>query len=379
MPYGITIRKYEIIDPILWQGVRMSDGSIYGVPTNKELTVQLQWMYPQELIEKYQIDITQYQKVQSLEPILQLISQQEPEYLPMELDKESHNFFAIEGYEYLTDKKLPLMAKSLDEHPQIVNIFETKECLDILYALRDYYQKGYINEDAAIKESTNLLYGKKVFWKASEGGPLTEGSWSKDRGYSVVTQAVSKPVVTTESTQGGVMAISAYTEYPSEAVTFLNLLNTDSEIRNLFNYGIEGVQYTLDENGQVLLRDAQELGADSYSGVPYTQGNWFILKTLGGKYAEPLDKWEQYQDYNAQGVCSSLLGFTPDLSGFSRQIANIEQIWDKYYSCLMTGSVDVDTMLPKFLEELRLCGIEGIRKELQSQLDSWILEKAQSQ
>lgn len=370
-------QMYETINPILWQGVRMSDGSIYGVPTNKELTVQLQWMYPKELVEKYQVDITQYQTVQSLEPLLQMISQNEPDYLPMELSKDSHNFFSIDGYEYLVDKKLPLMAKSLESHPKVVNIFETKECRDILYTLRDYYQKGYINEDAAIKESFNLTYGEKVFWKAAEGGPLTESSWSKDRGYSVVTQALSKPVVTTESTQGGVMAISAYTQYPSESVTFLNLLNTDPEVRNLFNYGIEGVQYTLDENGQVLLKDAQELGTNSYTGVPYTQGNWFILRTLGGKYTEPLDKWKQYQIYNEEAVCSSLLGFIPDLSGLSRQVANVGQVWDKYYPCLMTGSVDVDTQLPKFLKELQLSGIDAIKEELQSQLDRWILEKNQ--
>lgn len=133
----------------------------------------------------------------------------------------------------------------------------------------------------------------------------------------------------------------------------------------------------MDENGQVLLKDAQELGTNSYAGVPYTQGNWFILKTLGGKYTEPLDKWKQYQIYNEKAICSSLLGFIPDLSGLSRQVANVGQVWDKYYSCLMTGSVDVDTQLPKFLKELQLSGIDAIKEELQSQLDRWILEKNQ--
>ena len=94
------------------------------------------------------------------------------------------------------------------------------------------------------------------------------------------------------------MAVNANTKHPVECIKFLNLLNTDPEIRNLFNYGIEGVHYTLDEQGQVvpntdkdshgdLLPDAP---ASRYSGVQYTQGNWFILKTMGSDNPDPLSK-----------------------------------------------------------------------------------------
>jgi putative aldouronate transport system substrate-binding protein len=91
---------------------------------------------------------------------------------------------------------------------------------------------------------------------------------------------------------------------------------------------------------------------------------------MGGDNPEPLDKWEQFRKYNAEVIKSTVLGFTPDLSKLTAQTDNIEMVWKKYYSSLMTGTVDVDTILPKFNEELKLAGIEEVRKEVQSQLDA---------
>ncbi|WP_336787740.1 ABC transporter substrate-binding protein [Paenibacillus sp. MMO-177] len=369
---------YDAIDPIFWQGVRMDDGGIYGVPTNKELAVRDQWMYPDALVKKYRIDISKYTTLASLEPLLRMIKEKEPAYLPMELDKESQNFFALDGYEYVSDKTLPLMRNVLDPDSPVVNIFETDEARKVLDLLRRYYVEGYINEDAAMRETEGLKRGALVFWKAAGGGPLAENSWSKDRGYKLVAYPVTPALITTESIRGGIMAVSAETKHPVEAVKFLNLLNTDPEVRNLFNFGIEGVHYILDRNGQVVpippkdkngnpIPDAQP----SYGGVQYTQGNWFILKTMGGEYPDPLDKWNQFRASNKEAVVSNTLGFTPDLSRMPIQMQNIQMVWEKYFPSLMTGSVDVASVLPNFNQELRQAGIDEVRAEVQKQLDSW--------
>lgn len=372
---SIGKEMYDAIDPVLWQGVRMEDGGIYGVPTNKELAVRMHWMYPEKLVQKYDIDITEYTTLESLEPLLQLIQDKEPSYLPMELDKDSQNFFALYGYEYIVDKPLPLMVRSLDPNAPVVNIFETEEARQVLDTLRKYYLNGYINEDAALRESQNLKRGDLVFWKPAGGGPLSENSWSKDRGYKLVAHPVTPPLITTESVRGGIMSVNARSAHPVESIKFLNLLNTDPEVRNLFNYGIEGVHYTLDDNGQVLLKSNSNSGDPAapvgYEGVQYTQGNWFILYTIGGEYPDPLDKWDQYRAANAGNIKSKLLGFTPDLSSVAIQVNHIRIVWDKYYSSLLTGSVDVDTVLPKFNDELRQAGLDEVRAEVQRQLDAW--------
>ena len=352
---------YSMIDPLYWAGARIG-GKIYGVPTNKEIAVPEWWMYSKSLVDKYHIDITKYTTLESLEPLMAQIKKNEPDWLPMELDKNANNFFALDDYEYIISKEIPLMVKSDDSGLQVVNIFTTALARKQLATLRKFYKAGYINEDAAIKASQSLEKGKKVFWKEAGGGPYSEVSWSADRGYNLVAQKVSKTTVTTESARGGMMAVNSRTKNPEACVKFLNLLNTDPEVRNLMNYGIEGVHYRLSTDKQV------EKISDAYSGVQYTQGNWFILNTVVG---DPKDKWDKYREFNKTAVKSEMLGFTADTSKLTAKISAITQVWTKYYPCLMTGSVDPDEQLPKFLAELKEAGIDDVQSELQKQLLEW--------
>jgi putative aldouronate transport system substrate-binding protein len=352
---------YSMIDPLYWAGVKIN-GKIYGVPTNKEIAVPEWWMYPKELVSKYHIDISKYNTLESLEPLLALIKKDEPNWQPIELDKNSNNFFSLDGYEYVISKEVPLMVRSDDPGLKVVNIFNTETAKKTLDTLRKYYKSGYINEDAAMKESQSLERGKKSFWKAAGGGPYSEVSWSADRGYGVVAKQASKALVTTESTRGGLMVVNSRTKHPQACIQFLNLLNTDPEIRNLINYGLEGTHYKLNADNQV------EKISESYSGVQYTQGNWFILNTVVG---DPPDKWDKFREFNKTAVKSEMLGFTADTSKLTSKIAGVTQVWSKYYPALMTGSVDPEQQLPKFLSELKAAGIDEIQTALQKQLTGW--------
>ena len=49
--------------------------------------------------------------------------------------------------------------------------------------------------------------------------------------------------ITNGSTTGSMIAVSSNSKNKEKSVEFLNLLNTDKELRNLLNYGIEGTHY----------------------------------------------------------------------------------------------------------------------------------------
>lgn len=358
---GIAQETYEAINPLFWEGVKI-DGTIYGIPTNKEIAVPLHFSYAQSLVNKYDIDISAYQTLESLEPLFELIHEKEPDYITFDVNASASNYFAIDGYEYLISSDIPLMVRSSDPNVQIVNIFATPYCQSILNQLHNYYQKGYINEDAPLKEAEGFEEGVKAFFRIAEGGPYSATTWSNDRKYSVVSHQVSDSVVTTESTRGSLMVVNAKTQHPEACLRFLNCLNTDPEVRNLFNYGIEGQHYALNDNGQV-----HKLN-NSYAGVQYTQGNWFILKTQVG---EPLDKWEQFELFNSNARYSEALGFTPDTSEYTELLSSIRTVNNKYYPCLMTGCVDAEVFLPRFLEELEQAGLSILQQEMQRQLNEW--------
>ena len=273
------------------------------------------------------------------------------------------NIWSLGNYEYVTYDAIPLMVNSHDSSCQVVNIFETSYAQETLQLLHRYYQAGYINQDASLRTSFSRFQGEQVFLRLSTGGPDASTSYSTDFGYPIVAQQVSDSIATTESAQGGIMVVNANTKHPELCLTFLNAVNTDPEVRNLLNYGIEGVHYTLTEEDQV-----QRI-SNAYRGVPYTQGNWFILKTTVG---ERLDKWALYQDFNDNTAESPLLGFTPDYSACDAEFKAVSRVYEKYYASLLTGTVDPEQYLPKLLEELESAGIARLQRTLQKQIDDWL-------
>ena len=352
---------YEAIPEILWEGAKVN-GHIYGVPTSKELAAAEQWMYAKELVDKYGIDIESIKSIEDLEPIFAVIKKNEPEYTVMELNQYSNNFFAADGYEYILDYQIPLMVNTEDESVELVNIMETELGERVLETLRRYYLAGYINQDAPIRESQTLQKGEKVFWRQASGGPYAQLDWSMQRGYEVVANMVGPSVITTGSLQGAYMCVASSSENPELACRFLEAVNTDPDVRNMLNFGVEGEHYSLDENGQAVIKK------DTYAGVTYTQGNYFLLYT---REDQPEDLWEKYREFNESAIPSQVLFFEADLSGIEDEIEAVRKVSERYYPALMTGSVDVKKYLPEYREELRKAGIDIIREELQSQLREW--------
>lgn len=351
---------YQAIDSRFWKGVTIN-GKIYGVPTNKELCAIESFIFSKDLVDKYNIDINNYKTLKSLEPLLKNIKEKENEIIPLRLDSEFKNIFANSGYEFILDSQLPLMINSFDDSLSVVNIFETDLAKNLLRQLRKYYKLGYINSDAPIKEYSDFD-GDKFFCTISSGGPYSDTNWSDTFGLDVISTDVAKPIITNQSVLGGVMTVNSQTKYPKECVKFLEILNTNSKIRNMFNYGIENVHYKLTDLGQV------DIISDKYAGVPHTQGNYFLLYTNKN---EPLDKWQEYLRFNSKCIESNLLGFMPNLTSINKEIENISRICNMYYPKLLTGSVDTDKFLPKFVFELKNAGIDIVCDELQKQINQW--------
>ena len=363
-PYMDTILTdtCEAVNDIFWKGARV-DGRIFGIPTNKELAVPMYFLYDRELVEKYEIDVSGYHTMESLEPLLETIAREEPDYIPLFLSNSHVSFASMGGYEYVTYTGIPLVIRTDDSTARVVNFFETEYCEKLLETLHSYYEKGYINEDASMRTAFSRFQGEKVFLRLASGGPDSEVSFSSSFGYPTVAEQVSDSVVTSESALGGVMTVNARTGHPEECAVFLNAVNTDPEIRNLLNYGVEGVHYRLNEEGQVVYLN------EDYRGVTYTQGNWFVLKTVAG---ENPDKWELYKEFNSSVIESPILGFIPDLSTFPKEYGNVSRICEKYENALMTGTVDPEEFLPMLQEALEQAGIETLRQELQRQIDEWM-------
>jgi len=356
--YGQGIKS--ALNPAFLEGSKVN-GHYYAVPTNKELPAQAVWRFNKGLADKYNLDVSKATTLESLEPMLKAVKDNEPDIYPIPSKVSFYLPYdsALEG--------IPV-GVSLDTTDfKVVNIWDTDESKQAYDTMRKYYQAGYLPPDVATKQGNDHEKNGKWLVDKMHTVPFADILWSDSMGYPIVSTPIHEPIVFNWSVTGSMQAISANSKHPEKAMEFLNLLNTDSYLRNLINYGLEGVHYNK------LSEDTYEPIPDSGYAMPgFTLGNMFLLYKLK---EDPADKWEQYKIFNESATNAPLLGFQFDPTNVMTEIANVKNTVDEYGPALETGSVDPQKMLPKAIEKLKAQGLDKIIEECQRQIDEWRAQK----
>ncbi|MNW28782.1 Bacterial extracellular solute-binding protein [compost metagenome] len=350
----------QAVDPAFLSGSKV-DGHNYGIPANKELPQQEVWRFNKTLLDKYNLDFSNVRTLDSLEPLLKVIKENEPTVTAFSMDKQ---YVPYVPYDYII-QNLPMAVKLDTKDYKIVNILETDEMKQALRTMHKYYKAGYVSPEAATTGSTNdLTTSGNWFLDRAQTQPMADNLWSASYGYPVVSIPASDAIITNTSVQGSIMAISANSEYPEKAMEFLNLLNTDPVLRNMVDSGIEGVHYQMiDDTHMENLAESKNYDMPSYS-----LGNNMLLNLNAN---DPDDKWEQFKKFNAEGVNSPILSFNFDASKVSTELAAVQNVKEQYWAALMTGTLNPDEHLEKVVEKFNEAGLEKIMAEAQVQLEAW--------
>ncbi|EGG38335.1 ABC transporter substrate-binding protein [Paenibacillus sp. HGF5] len=355
----------EAIDPAFLEGSKV-DGHNYAIPANKELPAQEAWRFNKTLLDKYNLDISNVRSMESLEPLLKTIKENEPNVVPLAISKD---FGPLLPFDYIIEK-MP-MAVYLDdkEELKVVNFLEMPETLDMLKLMNKYYKAGYISPEAATTTSTqDLMTSGNWFTDRAATQPFADNLWSQSYGYPVVSTPAGDANIFNWSVMGSMQAISANSKYPEKAMEFLNLLNTDVYLRNLVDSGIEGVHYKkLSENVMENLPESK-----NYDMPTFALGN-VMLTYLNPE--DPENKWEEFKKFNESGQPAPLLGFNFDPTKVSTELAAVNNVKEEFWAPLMTGTVNPEEFLPKANEKLKAAGLDKIIAEAQSQIDAWKASK----
>ena len=256
---------------------------------------------------------------------------------------------------------------------QIFNKFATPEFEKFARQMREYYLAGYIDPAIAIGETAtdawrnaqntaNYLISSEVSLYGYEY------TTSEQRGIQVAyLMTTDAPYIDNTSVQGAMMAISANSAHPVEAMKFLNLLNTDPYVMTLMNYGLEGTHYTLNAEGEVEFTEARS----AYS--PWTNGlgNVTLLPPQKGQGA---DFQQRFAEFYGSSKKLPIYGFTFDSKPVETEIGAVANIKEAYALSLCTGAVDVDEKLPELLSKLEGAGMQKIVDEANSQLKAFLGE-----
>lgn len=363
----------QSLDPVFLEGAKI-DGKNYAVPTNKEFAAQGGIIYRSDIAEELGIDMSTVKSISDLDAVYQIILEKKPEMTPLYMKLgETFNTHYIGNFDALGDTSIPGIILKDGDSTKVMPNYEVERYVDTLHITRQFFKKGYINKDAATNQTMNMdaMRSRDVFsiTAALKPGKNEELAMQTNLVGKLAQLELNTKTIATSETAGSMLGISSTSQDPVRAMLFINLLHTDKYLNNLLNYGIEGKHY-IKINDKVITSTDQTKDYNPSSNWMF--GNQFLNYVWD---TENPDKWENFREFNQNAKLSPGLGFIFDGNAVRAEIAAVVNVDRQYQTALETGSVDVDKVLPEYIERLKAAGIEKIIAEKQKQFDSFLANK----
>jgi putative aldouronate transport system substrate-binding protein len=364
------------IKPEFWNAVRVN-GNIYAVP-NQQIWVK-PWGFAarKDMAEKYAFDWESVTKWEDLEPFLQDLVENEPDLIaPWSSGPwTAHEYFqwdplddGIGGFASIVS------VNALDPELKAFLTVETPEIKAFSEMMRRWYLAGYLPVEEDPDAEASWRAGKYVLWTHLIDPRTWE--WEKrNKGYEFVGKPLTDPVImTTASVVATLNAVCASSANPEKAVQYLNLINTDPELYNLFNYGIEGTHWVWLDEAKKLIGLPEGVATWQETGY-YPDTLWLYGSNFLAYYtSEPdanNDLWQQIKDVNNASTPSQALGFTFDRSNVQTEIANVNAAATEFCQPVLLGLVDTEGNLETCIQKVKEAGVDTIIAEMQKQLDAF--------
>lgn len=349
---------YKMLPEDYWKAVSV-DGKIYGVPTYKDSSMSQYFVWDKDIADKYGIDITKVTDLESLYSALKKIKEGEGT-APYFMSKSGLKVLVDMNFDDLSSGTQIVGIKYDDDTHTVVNPLDDEDILKDLDIVHKMYTEGLINGDAPTADDTNKYHMMFVAQGWSEAAKTT---WGPNFGIkNCEAVQFGDTVLSNKTVQGSINAIYSGSKHPEEALKFLQLLNTDTYLRDLFYFGVEGQDWKYTDDKKV-----ERLNSD-WSMASYTQASYF---TASQQTTDTVNQWEEVKKLNENAKASPLLGFNLDKSNIQTEIANCNAVYEKYYPEFFTGAQDPRELIKTIDSELKTAGLDKIIKEAQKQVDEF--------
>lgn len=350
-----TPALYNLMPEDYWKATSI-DGKIYGVPTYKDSSMTNYWVWRKSIVDKYDLDLKDFQTYDDLTPMLKKITEGEHEpAMVLAMDAPSPT---QEKYDFIGSGLTTLGVAIEDGSRTVVPVFEQEDILSALRSRHEWYEAGIINSDAATKSEAP----RNLIVKIAQGWSLAAlTSWGPQMGEPAVAYQKAQSILTNDTVRGSINCINANSKNIDKSLQLLELLNTDTVLRDMFAYGEPDVDYTYTSDNKVhRINKAWAMPA-------YSQATFF---TMSQTDVETVDQWAEVKELNKNAIPSVMLGFTMATESVEDQIANCAAIFAKYKLQVITGSSDPDVIVPQMMAELRNAGFDDVLAEAQKQIDA---------
>lgn len=291
------LTKY--IYPTILSSARIGK-ELYGVPTNKKLSGEYTYfVFNKDLLDKYGYsvkDLTVYSG-NKFKEYMGVIKANEPSVWPVSGTCD------IAGAEMYDDSFITISSAFNAVGTSSNASFMEARYMEHLAAITEYANLGYYPK--------NNVNGAKYAVEIQTSDTLEEvKEWTEADGTTYVRYLYDIPRIGADEAFTSAMCVSSSSPNPDRAMEIITLFQTDAELANLLQYGIEGVNYTYNEFDDTIA----PIG-NSYVMDNYVTGNTFIKYPADNDH----DYVENAKKANLNTAPSSLLGFVPTFSSKGEQ------------------------------------------------------------
>ena len=350
-------------------------GVQYGIPSMTEGGQGMGLiLMRKDLVEKYGLDLSKVEKLDDLTEIYQTIHDNEPGMNCIGTGPNSAPIVYNNSWDQLGSVFGVLPNYAQDEPLKVVNVFETEDYKYFCDTMHKWYEMGFISPDVTNEaDSVNAqMAAGTLFSQFNANKPGIEAQVESGAQHELV--GVQTLTTLMKSETAGIWTIPENAKNPEKAVQFLVELYTNPDVLNLLAYGVEGVDYTVREDGRIGYPE----GLDAAT-VPYCMMNmiWAMGYQYNGLVWETNDPdiWEQTLAWRESSLRSKAYGFIFNPAPVSNELAACQNVYDQYKLSIECGVVDPEPAIAQMNEELYAAGLQTVIDEKQAQLDAWLALK----
>ena len=242
-------------------------GTVYGIPNNYVSGDYTYLLINKELAAKYYYSADDVSSLTTLANYLDDVSKNDKEYITL------YNEPTL-AVAYLTDTPSLIggvVSNSTNGFSRIIpkDLLSIPGYQNYWQSVYNFRKAGYITEgDYYAMPTDEEGNPKKVAAAFIKGNAALPEDYEDD--YYVITYA--NPMMTASERPGTMFCVGTYTSNVDRCMEIITALQTVPSFRNTFQYGVENVNYTLDDyTGMITYMN------DTYSMDPADTGNLFIL------------------------------------------------------------------------------------------------------
>ncbi|THF80314.1 ABC transporter substrate-binding protein [Cohnella fermenti] len=360
------------------------DGRIYGIPVNKGMALPINFVYNADMLKETGFTANDIESVEDLPDIFDAVLGANSDVVPFgpinvnPSDTGLLNLLKGTGQvDFLTDSTGVGVVEG--DSGKVVNFYETDLFKNGVQMMREWYNKGYLQKDAAtttVTSSEMVSSGREFSFLGGYGGLEVGKTISAQTGRNVETKRIAPFYFDTSAVNSVSWMVSSTSKVPEAAVKFLNLLYTDEQLINTVLYGVEGEDYVKVDEHHVKFPDGKDANTVSYTAMLSTG----IVGSESLQYQFEGINWSDIEvklTENKETERSPYFGFIFDQNKVKTQISAVTNVVNQYLPGLVTGSLDPETTIPKFVKALNDAGAADVIKSKQEQLDAWIAAQGQ--